>query len=298
MTLGFVFQGHGVSMSTVDVESAAEELYALPPGEFTAARDGMVKEARAAGEKDVATAVGRLRKPSTAAWVVNLLARYSPEELDGLLALGDALREAQAGLAGDELRALGRQRQQVVAALSRRGRALAAEAGQKVSGSVDDEVQATLSAALAEPDAAAHVRAGRLTTALAYQGLGLPTGASSPPASGPASQAPAKKTSARDELARRRARQEAERAVREATGAVEEARAAVADGAAAAEEAERRQTAAAADVERLTRELEGARTARDEAHRDLGAARKDADVRARALAKAEHRLAQVTRQGS
>ena len=50
------------------VEQAAEELYGLPPGEFTSARDKRAKELRGDGERDAANAVKALRKPTVAAW--------------------------------------------------------------------------------------------------------------------------------------------------------------------------------------------------------------------------------------
>jgi hypothetical protein len=49
------------------VDQTADELYGLPPGEFTSARDARVKELRADGDRDAATAVKALRKPTVAA---------------------------------------------------------------------------------------------------------------------------------------------------------------------------------------------------------------------------------------
>ena len=52
------------------------------------------------------------KKPSTAAWAVNQLVRHETEQVDQVLAVGEALREAQRTLDGEELRALTRQRRQ------------------------------------------------------------------------------------------------------------------------------------------------------------------------------------------
>jgi chromosome segregation ATPase len=106
-----------------------------------------------------------------AAWVVNLLALRRPELIDELVQLSDALREAQRGLRGDQLRELTAQRRQVVSALVAAARQLAQaeEPGIKLP---LGEVEATLSAALAEPSVAAQVRTGRLIRSATYAGFG------------------------------------------------------------------------------------------------------------------------------
>src|ERR687883_513776 len=122
--------------------------------------------------RPTAAAIGALRRPSLAAWVVNALVRHRADEIEQLLALGEALRSAQEGLAGDQVRALGRQRQQVLAAVGRQARALARELGHPVSEDVGQEVEQTLGAAMADPEVAEAVRSGRLTSPSSYAGLG------------------------------------------------------------------------------------------------------------------------------
>ncbi len=156
----------------MDVEEIADELYGVLPDEFIGARDDRVKHARGSGDRALATQIGGLRKPSAAAWVVNLLVRRAGDQVDALLDLGESLRTAQAALAGDQLKELSRQRGQVVAAMAREGRRLAREAGHPVSTGIEEEVAETLRAALADPAAAEAVRSGRLTSALSYAGLG------------------------------------------------------------------------------------------------------------------------------
>jgi soluble cytochrome b562 len=154
------------------LEEIADELYGLVPDEFIPARDDHVKAARAAGDRAFAKDVTGLRKPSTAAWVVNLLVRRATDQLVALLDLGESLRTAQSALAGDQLKELSRQRAQVVYAIAREGRRLAREAGHPVSPAIEEEVAETLRAALADPVAAQAVRTGRLTSSLSYAGLG------------------------------------------------------------------------------------------------------------------------------
>ena len=93
----------------------AEELYGLEPDEFTPARDARAKELKGT---PLAPQVKRLRKPSTAAWVVDLLVRQDPDQVEGVVALGAALRDAQEHLDGAELRELTRQRRRLTEAVT------------------------------------------------------------------------------------------------------------------------------------------------------------------------------------
>ena len=156
----------------MNLEQVADELYALTPAAFTAARDEQAGQARASGDADLAGAIRKLRRPTVSAWLVNLLAREDGGQVDDLLELGQSLREAQRALDGDRLRDLSAQRRRLVAALTQEAQRLAAQAGQTVSAQVEREVQDTLEAALADQGMADAVRSGRLTKALSYAGLG------------------------------------------------------------------------------------------------------------------------------
>src|SRR5215467_11801768 len=153
--------------------SAAEELYALSPGDFTAARDERVAQARTSGDRDLARAIGALRRPTVSAWLVNQLVRESGDRVDELLALGESLRRAQQDLAGEQVRELSAQRRRLVAALVADAKRLAERDGRPAGLQVEREVEATLQAALADADAAAAVRAGCLASPLSYAGLGV-----------------------------------------------------------------------------------------------------------------------------
>ncbi|MGW0248079.1 hypothetical protein ACWDYH_15750 [Nocardia goodfellowii] len=154
------------------VDEVARDLYGLDPAEFVAARTAQVAAAKESGDKALATAIGKLRKPTVTAWTVNLLARAAPEDVNALLQLGAALRSAQRELSGDQLRALTTQRQQVVNTLAKRAGALAAERGHPVNETVLREVGQTLNAALADDEVAEQVHTGTLTTAATYEGFG------------------------------------------------------------------------------------------------------------------------------
>jgi hypothetical protein len=156
-----------------DLAGAAEELYALSPGDFTAARDEQVAQARTSGNRDLARAIGALRRPTVSAWLVNQLAREAGDQVGELLALGESLRRAQQDLAGEQVRELSAQRRRLVAALVTEAKRLAERDGRAVGLQVEREVEATLQAALADADAAAAVRAGCLASPLSYAGLGV-----------------------------------------------------------------------------------------------------------------------------
>ena len=165
--------------SRSEVEEAADQLYALSPREFTAARDARAKEAKDAGDKEAAAEIKALRKPTVTAWLANQLVRQHADEVRPLLELGSALREATATLSGPQLRELSRQRNDVVRALVRQARRLAADAGQPVSEDVARGLEETLNAALADPGQAELLLQGRLSVQLKHSGYGPAEGSSS-----------------------------------------------------------------------------------------------------------------------
>ncbi|MBL7495742.1 hypothetical protein I6A84_36820 [Frankia sp. CNm7] len=159
-------------MTVMGLDEISNELYGLVPGSFVAARGERAAAAKASGDRELAAAITRLARPTVPAWLVNLLVRAEPEQVEEFLRLGPALAEAQAAGAGDELRRLTARRHTLIAALTRRARELAAAAGQPVRDDATRELAGTLQAALADPAAARAVRSGRLTRALRYAGLG------------------------------------------------------------------------------------------------------------------------------
>ena len=148
--------------------SIADDLYALSLADFTPARDAKAKELKGT---DLAKEVKALKKPSLAGWVVNLLVRHEPEQVEQILQVGAALREAQASMSGDELRQLTRQRRQLTAAVTTQARRLAREQGQKVTEAVAGQVEATLTAAMVDEECAKAVRSGLLLGPLASTGV-------------------------------------------------------------------------------------------------------------------------------
>lgn len=274
----------------MDLESVAAELYGHKPEEFIAARNLRAKDARQAGDRDLAAAIAALRRPTTSAWLVNALVRDRAAQVEDLLSLGDALREAQESLAGEALRQLSRQRRQVVSALGREARRLALSLGVRVSVQALREVEGTLDAALADPGAGEAVRSGRLTSALRYSGLGPVDLSGAVALRGGGKRAPLRAVTAEDAPSAE---------VVAAEQAVQAARAAVQDAQQAADSQQRRADSAASALEEAHRrvralqsELEQAREQEGLAREQAQAAKRTAAAAARAVASAQRRLEQ------
>lgn len=245
------------------VEQAADELYALTPGEFTRARDERAKALRNEGQREEADAVKALRKPTVAAWALNQLARQRPKEVEGLIAAGEELRAAQEELlAGGDRRAFqsaaAKERDQT-AKLGREAVELASGAGERGSPALMEKIAATLHAAALDEETAGELRAGRLVRDReAIGGFGA-ISAEAPPRG-------------RGAVAKR-----SEPAKGGGAGAATGGRKAAGDGAKRAKAASRaatRRSAAAGDAQRRRR-IAAARTDERHARRELEAAAKN-----------------------
>lgn len=278
-----------------DLADIAVELYAVKPDEFIAARDEHVRRARESGRASLAKAVAALRRPNQSAWLINQLARDQAEAVDELFDLGDSLRAAHQHGDGAELQRISAERRKTEAALIRRARALGAQAGIDVTADMARETEETLAAALASPEVAEEVRAGRLTKPVAYSGFGTML-TSVPAPSAPKKKRPAaKRDTAADTEAQRRAK--AEQVVNDAREELEATELDLAERENAAEEAARRAEELGSQVDQLREQLravEGEQVASDrgarmeERRRDR--ARKSRDEARRALDQAERTL--------
>ncbi|QGG95776.1 hypothetical protein [Actinomarinicola tropica] len=260
-----------------------DALYALDPSEFVAARNALVKELKASGEKDVAAEVGRLKKPSKLAWAVNSVARAEPDLIEELREAGAELRdrqdEALAGGDADALRAATVSRRDVVRRLTRLVVELAGEAHR-------EEAAATFEAASVDAEHGAELVAGRLTSALerpsdlGFLGLLGAAGEGAPPrrrAPAPArrGKAPAPAEPVRIDTKRI---QKLERALASAEDARADAEHAVERAEREQEEAAEALAAAQERVEAAERQLDEATDARHAAERAVAAARAELDA--------------------
>ncbi|MFF7212804.1 hypothetical protein ACFZAU_20045 [Streptomyces sp. NPDC008238] len=308
------------------LDAVADELYRLPPGRFTAARNTHAQAARKAGDRPLADRIAALRRPTASAWAANLLAREHHEETGALLALGEALRRAHRSLDGEQLRLLNRRQRELVRALSQQAGRLAADAGHPLTAQAVQEVEETLHAALADAGAGEAFAGGRLTKPLSATFDIAGSTATTPvrePARRPPGKEPAKRQAkkaakaaddeerARRAAERRHRREEAAQAGRQARQAEREAQHREADAAAARADldaAERRRADAQHRLDELLGQVEDAeralRAARDDQdrarnrHRDAGEAARDARRRAGEATAHAERLAGALGNGS
>ncbi|WP_091232694.1 hypothetical protein [Microbacterium sp. 3J1] len=196
------------------LEGIAAELYTAPLGEFVAARNARAKET---SDAELAASIRALRKPSVAAWVVNVFARERASQLGEALHLAEELREAQADLDARALAQLGRDRRALTRRLASAAAELAKARGETVTASTLEAVTQTIAAAFFDQTAAAAVASGRLVRELepagTFSDIADTLVAGGAPDAAPAPAQPA------DEVAARRRRREAERALRDAEAA-------------------------------------------------------------------------------
>ena len=290
----------------MDLDEVADELYALLPEEFTAARNARAKTAKSDGDTGLADEIKALGKPTAAAWIANQLARQRAGDLEQLALLGEQMREASAGFDGARLRELTPQRHSAVDALVTEGIGLAGEADRKVSADVGQKLRETLDAALVDPAAAQAVRSGRLVSALRHVGFGVVDESGEP--SNVVSLAPRRATKRRGTEARERdadaervakeRREAAEREVAEAESLLDAAEARADDLATAADSLRERIETAQAEIDRLTaelaaakQELADARSDNDRNQSDLKAATREVKVADRRSRTAADKLA-------
>lgn len=277
----------------VEFDAAADELYAVLPGEFTATRK------RLAGElpREEARRLTALRRPTVPAWAVNLLVR--DDATGPLLDLGERMRAAWSE--GGDLAALDRERAAMVGDLVRRACALADDAGRPLSDAFADEVEETLRAAIADPSAADAVRLGRLDHPLRHAGFG-PFAATAPGPSRAGSRSEPKPKRPRDKESSQQAREDRERAERKkreeraraAEKQAEEADRSLADWESALGEARQLLADAEEHLGELRERVRDAEIQRADLDRKAQVAEREHDRAARAAKEARRRVRDLT----
>jgi hypothetical protein len=279
----------------MDLDEAADQLYAVTPDDFMTRRTALAAEAKESGDRSLAKQITGLRKPTRSAWLVNLLARAESDRVAELRELGTALQQAQQLMAGDELRQLSKQRRTLIDTLARRAAELGAAQGYAAPDSAVQEVSQTLQAALADPAVAEVVQAGRLHQAVNYGGFGPDDLASALAASVPAgakTAASAPKGVAEPEADDAQTRARSEKATK-ARAAADAASAAAAEAETAADEATAHADELADQVESLRTQLRETEDAEREAREQARAARKRYTELRREAAAAEQAAARA-----
>lgn len=156
-----------------------DRLYALPLGEFTAARNALAKELSDPELK-------KLKKPTLPAWAVNQLARQREVDMRRLIRAGESLESAQReAVAGGDQKAFEQARRDEREAV-RKLRAEAAELltadGHPASDANLERIARTLHAGASTEQGRAALREGRLTEELEPSGFEAFAGVAPAPA--------------------------------------------------------------------------------------------------------------------
>jgi hypothetical protein len=155
--------------STLD--DVRRELYGGSLATFVERRKELANAARSGGDRDQAKHIEKMRKPSAAVHLVNLLAQAEDSSLFELVELGESIRSAIAEGDDRTIRSLLRSRPAAIAKTAAQAQEVARASGESVSGAITDQIVQILRAAMASDDAAAAVRTGTLTDALDEPGL-------------------------------------------------------------------------------------------------------------------------------
>jgi hypothetical protein len=246
-------------------EDVIAQLYSVPPDEFMAKRTELADAERGNGDAAAARAIGKLRKPTVSAYLVNALVHGDTSIADELSGLGDRMRAAQDALDAATLRELTTERRKLVDRLTA---SAFNNAGRKdPTATLRDEVSGTFDAAIADADIAA--RLGQLQRAEQWSGFGfMPTGAPQlTVVRGGRDEKPAKKAAAKPKLsaAEKRKQQRALTAARDAFTKAE----------AALDDANHTERQLGEQVRQLSRKLARMQTQLDDTRADLEQARKD-----------------------
>lgn len=249
---------------TLDLEAELDALYAAPLSDFVAQRNQLARALKQDGQKAEAERIGKLGRPSAAAWIINQLHFRHEDTLTALLDSGSALRRAQEALApAGEFAEHKRMHQQALRLATEAAIALAEGAGMSVNAGLRRKLELSLSLLSAAAE-------GTVQSPGRTQAEPEPAGFDAFAAAEMPAKPPPTASRQRSEAERRAA----EGAARAAIAAIEKELAQLDAKAIAAHDRHERAAQEAAEAEHRA---EVARRARDEARRDAEAAKTQAD---------------------
>ncbi len=149
----------------VDLDEALDALYATPPEDFTACRNGLAKALKATGHTAEAAEITALRKPNRLVWALDQLALDHDPTLAPLLEAVEVVRDG----GGEDVKAAVANLRETVAGAAR------AAAGRLDPKRPTDrpDLAAALNAVVADASAAERLAAGRLLEVPAPDAFGL-----------------------------------------------------------------------------------------------------------------------------
>jgi hypothetical protein len=158
-------------MPEAPLDTALDELYGSDPADFVANRKRLTTALRDAGEKTAATELQGARRPSTAAWALNQLARRRPELVETLLDRSRVLQAAQTRALSGKPDAMRDAMSAHRAALADATDATLAILGERANDNFRNEIVSTLRAASADEDTGQMLRSGRVIHEVAFPGF-------------------------------------------------------------------------------------------------------------------------------
>jgi hypothetical protein len=239
-------------------DDEVSRLYSLPLAEFTAERDALAKRLRAEGDREGASEIKGLKKPSVPAWAINQAVRSDRGAADDLVEAAERLSEAQtAAVEGGDADELRKAMAGQAAAIERMMGAVeeALEGGSRSAATLD-RARETLRAVAGDGELRAQFEAGRVVRD--REAVGFGGAPATPRAGGRAKKASKQKPSASPARVRN------------------------------AERAEKR---AARSLEAAVKTVQAAQRRLDRAQQAVDAAKKDRDEAERERAERESELA-------
>ncbi len=153
-----------------DVARAIDELYGVPPKDFSSARNAKAAALKAAGNAADAQTVRRLSKPSPFLWAANQLARLDPERVAHFVDVVHRVRRSQLSdprTAAEGMQAIRTELQ----ALTSRATEILAGAGYRVPTAGAARISNTVLGAAVDAALVDDLRHGRLAAELAAPGF-------------------------------------------------------------------------------------------------------------------------------
>ena len=276
-----------------ELETAILAVYGGPLEEFVSRRDALVKQLRAAKQREDADRVKALRKPSRTAWVLDTVVHEDPSVLDPLSA---AISAAQTVHSGADLRTAMENVRTAIRDVAAAGARAAIRAGQPVDASA---LVTAMHAVIGETSAFNDLRAGRLVDVPDGGGLDILSAITinvpespavaplSKPTPAPVAASPNVEPTA---ATSKRATEEAERAA-VARADLERAEATLADASEQSERVERTVRDAQAKLDVAEQALAAAQAATQTRRAELEQARRDAEVATTRVRDAERSIA-------
>ena len=153
------------------------DLYAVPPEQFTAARQALVASLRKAGDAAGAAEAAAIKRPTRALWAVNQLARQDGTVVARLIDAAERLKMAQLGRRpGGDMREASEAYQALLKRCEEHARALLQPVGPGLTVAVRNRLTRTLAAAAADPALRPALREGRLPHEVATAGFDVFSG--------------------------------------------------------------------------------------------------------------------------